>query len=187
MGVSGRGLSWVMTDALPLPAGVGVALVTMFGDDGRPDVAATVERARGGVALGLSSVLVAGTTGEAWRLSPQDRISLASAVKDALPTTPVIVGTGARSAAEGLETTAKVAAGSVADALLVLSPGDAEPAPFYGALRREVGDVAVLAYHNPAVSHPGIDAAVVPDLDVDGIKEYPRHQPAPLPRRQHRR
>ena len=156
---------------LPLPAGVGVALVTMFTPDGAVDVEATVRRARACVALGITSVLVAGTTGEAFRLSVADRVALAAAVREALPHIPVIVGTGNPEAARGIELTAAVAAAGVGDAFLVLVPGDAEPAGFYRQVRQAAGSTSVLAYHYPAVSPPGVEASVVPDLDVDGIKD----------------
>lgn len=156
---------------MPLPSGVGVALVTFFAEDGSPDVPATVARAEACVARGVSSVLVAGTTGEAWRLTPGHRIELAAALRQALPGVPVLVGTGDPAAARALSTTTEVAAAGVADALLVLSPGDLASRDFYPAVRREARGVQVLAYHNPAVSAPGVDAAEVPDLGVDGIKD----------------
>lgn len=156
---------------LPLPSGVGVALVTMFSGDHEVDVGATVERAQVCVSLGVTSVLVAGTTGEAFRLSAGDRVALARAMKEALPEIPVIVGTGDPSGQRGLETTAEVGASGVADALLVLAPGDVELKEFYAAVRREAGAVPVLAYHFPLVSPPGIETSDVPALGVDGIKD----------------
>lgn len=158
-------------ERLPLPAGVGVALVTMFAGDGTVDVPATVARAEACAALGLSSVLVAGTTGEAFRLTAEDRIALATAVKAALPRTPVIVGTGNPHAAQGLEITAAVAAAGVGDALLVLAPGDADPVAFYGNARSAAAGAPLLAYHFPSVSPPGLETSVVPALGVDGIKD----------------
>ena len=158
-------------ERLPLPAGVGVALVTMFTPEGTVDVGATVHRAEACAAGGVSSVLVAGTTGEAHRLSVADRVDLTTAVKEALPRIPVIVGTGNPEAARGIELTAAVAAAGVGDAFLVLVPGDAEPAGFYRQVRQAAGSTPVLAYHYPAVSPPGVETAAVPALDVDGIKD----------------
>lgn len=155
----------------PLPSGVGVALVTFFDDDGIPDVATTVARARACVERGVSSVLVAGTTGEAWRLTPGHRIALAAALSDALPEIPIVVGTGDPSASRALATTTEVAEAAIADALLVLSAGDLAPFDFYAAVRRAAPGVPVLAYHNPAVSAPGIETSKVPDLPVEGIKD----------------
>lgn len=156
---------------MSLPSGVGVALVTVFDDGGTPDVAATVARARACVARGVSGILVAGTTGEAWRLTPGHRIEVASAVKDALPEIPVVVGTGDPAAARAFAITAEVAETGVADALLVLSPGDLAAGEFYSAVARDARGIPVLAYHNPAMSAPGVDATEVPALGVDGIKD----------------
>lgn len=160
----------------PIPSGVGVALVTIFGSDGRPDISATVRRAGACVEHGMTSVLLAGTTGEAWRLSAGERVELAAAVKLELPSVCVVVGTGDPKAARGLETTAHVAAAGVADALLVLSPGDlaagtAALVDFYGEARKAAAGTPVLAYHNPPVSPPGIETSDVPLLGVDGIKD----------------
>lgn len=155
----------------PLPSGVGVALVTIFDDAGGVDVAATVARAEACAAPGLSSVLVSGTTGEAFRLSAEDRVALATAVKSALPDTAVLVGTGDPQAARALEITAAVGAAGVGDALLVLAPGDADPVAFYAEARAAAAGTPVLAYHFPMVSPPGLETSVVPDLGVEGIKD----------------
>lgn len=162
-----------MPTPLPLPAGVGVALVTMFGEDdrGAPDVDATAARARACVARGVSSVLVAGTTGEAPRLSAKDRVTLATAVKDAVGDVPVIVGTGDRTERAALDTTATVAEAAVADALLVFVPTDCDPLAFFSRVRDEAGQLPVLAYHNPAIASRSLDTAMLPALGVAGIKD----------------
>src|SRR5437868_8197426 len=87
--------------AQPLFSGVGVALVTLFGDDGCLDAAATAEHAARLVELGIRAVVVAGTTGEAASLAPEERRELLSTVRKAVPQesgVPVIAGTGAPSA-----------------------------------------------------------------------------------------
>lgn len=156
---------------VPLPSGVGVALVTFFDDGGAVDAKATAERARRCVELGVSSVLVSGTTGEAARLSVDDRVELAAAVKDAAPGTPVIVGTGRPDAASALEATARVAAEADADAVLVFCPEDADPLSFYRAVREEAGGLHVLAYHNPGLASRSLDTEALPSLDTDGVKD----------------
>ena len=160
-----------MTTRLSLPVGVGVALVTMFDDRGVPDPGATAARARACVALGVSSVLVAGTTGEAARLRADDRLLLAEAVKGAVTSVPVIVGTGASDELTALEWTGKVAAAGVADSLLVFAPTDREPAGFFDRVRDASSGVPVLAYHNPALVSRSLDTASFPSLDVDGVKD----------------
>ncbi|MGH9136635.1 MAG: dihydrodipicolinate synthase family protein, partial [Acidimicrobiales bacterium] len=49
--------------------GVGVALVTLFDDDGHVDAPATADLAARIVDTGVSAVVVAGTTGEAAALT----------------------------------------------------------------------------------------------------------------------
>jgi 4-hydroxy-tetrahydrodipicolinate synthase len=156
---------------LPLPAGVGVALVTIFDDDSRVDAEATAERAVACVEAGVTSVLLAGTTGEAHRLDAADRLTLAEACRIRLPDTPLLVGTGDPSAERALQLTASVAEGETADALVVLCPGDTPAGDFYRAARQVAADTPLLAYHFPAVSPPGIDAGEVASLPVDGIKD----------------
>lgn len=159
-----------MVDSVALPVGVGVALVTMFDGDS-PDATATAERAQACVARGVSSVLVAGTTGEAARLDARARLLLVQAVKDAVGDVPVIVGTGHPSGEVALETTAKVAAAGVADALLVYVPEELDAVAFYARVRDEAGSVPLLAYHNPAIPSRSLETALIPTLDVDGVKD----------------
>jgi 4-hydroxy-tetrahydrodipicolinate synthase len=154
-----------------LPTGVGVALVTMFNARGEVDAAATTERAVRCVERGMSSILAAGTTGEAWRLSADDRLAIATAIKDALPATPLFVGTGDREAKRALELTTAVAEAKVADAVAVLCPGDMPARSFYDAAREAAPEAVLLAYHFPSVSPPGIPVGDVGSLPVDGIKD----------------
>src|SRR5260370_5265266 len=56
--------------------GVGVALLTMFGDDGAVDPGSTGDLAADLVERGMRAVLVAGTTGEAPTLADADRCAL---------------------------------------------------------------------------------------------------------------
>lgn len=157
--------------AAPLPSGVGVALVTVFDDGGEVDVKATAERALRCVELGISSVLVSGTTGEASRLSVDDRVALAVAVRDSAPGIPVIVGVGHPTAEASLEAAARVAVETRADAILVYCPKDAEPASFFRAARNEARGRRVLAYHNPALPVRALGTGELPSLDVDGVKD----------------
>ena len=155
-----------------LPTGVGVALVTVFSSGDEPDLAATAARARACVDLGVTSVLVAGTTGEAQRLSAGDRLRLAEAVRGAAGEVPVIVGTGDPDAGRALDTTGKVAAAGAADALLVYAPRGSDPEAFFGKVLDEAGAVPVLAYHNPGLAPAApIEPTVVPGLGVAGMKD----------------
>src|SRR5262249_56093236 len=78
--------------------GAGVALVTLFHDDGAIDPGATGKFARELVERGMRAVLVAGTTGEAPTLTNAERSALIAEIRSAIPPgVPVIAGTGAPS------------------------------------------------------------------------------------------
>lgn len=151
--------------------GVGVALVTLFDRDGDLDAGATAEHAARLVEAGVRAVVVAGSTGEAAALEPDERSALLAAVRGAVGgRVPVLAGTGAPSARQAVALSRR-AADEGADALLVLSPPRTDdPRPYYEAVAAAV-DVPVLAYHYPAVSAPGIPVDVVAELPVAGIKD----------------
>jgi 4-hydroxy-tetrahydrodipicolinate synthase len=152
--------------------GVGVALVTLFDAAGNLDAGATAEHAARLVGLGMRHLVVCGSTGEAWALTPEERVRLIREVRAAVPASvPVIAGTGAPSAAEAVRLTADARAAG-ADTLLVLSPpGSQELVEYYARVVEAAGDLPVLAYHFPTVSAPGIPLEVLPDLPVAGIKD----------------
>jgi 4-hydroxy-tetrahydrodipicolinate synthase len=154
-----------------LPSGIGVALVTLFDHDGVPDALATAARARRCVELGVSSVLVAGTTGEAARLSVRDRLVLAAAVKCAVPQVPIIVGTGHPDTARALEATASVVKEATVDAVLAFCPKGEDPKRFFRALRDVVPTTPLLAYHNPALEAEPLGTAELASFEVDGVKD----------------
>jgi len=152
--------------------GVGVALVTLFTDDGAVDVKATAAHAARLAGLGVRAVVVAGTTGEAATLDRSERRALVAGVRGAVSRKiPVIAGTGAPSARQAVRLTVDaVEAG--ADAVLTLSPpGSADLDEYYGAVRAAAGDAPVLGYHFPAVSPPGIGVGRLGDLPIDGLKD----------------
>lgn len=151
--------------------GVGVALVTLFHEDGSLDAPASATLATELVALGVQAVLVAGSTGEAAALSPPERLALLDAVRAAVTTVPVIAGTGAPSARQAIELTAG-AVDHGADAVLAVSPaGAADPRAYYDQLAKVVGAMPLLAYHVPFVSAPGIPVEMLPDIPASGCKD----------------
>lgn len=158
----------------PLFTGVGVALVTIFGEDLELDAAATSDLASQLVELGVKAVVVGGTTGEASSLDPEERTELLVAVRKAIPEgsgVPVIAGTGAPSARQAVRYTQAARDGG-ADAVLALSPpGAAEPQRYYAAVAEAAGTVPVFAYHYPNVSAPGIPLAALAELPVSGLKD----------------
>jgi 4-hydroxy-tetrahydrodipicolinate synthase len=158
--------------ASALAPGVGVALVTLFDADGELDAPATANLATQLVAAGVRSVLVAGTTGEAGALSTEERTSLVTAVRDAMPAdVPLLAGSGAPSARQAIELTRAVLDAG-ADAVLVLSPpGNADPRRYYEQVAEAAGESPVFAYHFPFMSGPGIPVDVLAELPVAGVKD----------------
>lgn len=152
--------------------GVGVALVTLFDDDLGVDARATASLAAHIVEAGVRAVVVAGTTGEAQALEPNERADLIDAVIEAVRPlgAAVVAGTGAtsRRAAVAL-TTAAVDHG--VDAVLTLSPPGGDVRAYYAAVADAAGSVPVLAYHYPAVSPPGIPLVALAELPVAGCKD----------------
>jgi 4-hydroxy-tetrahydrodipicolinate synthase len=152
--------------------GVGVALVTLFEESGAVHDRATADLAARLVELGVRAVVVAGSTGEAATLDAAERRTLLAAVRSAVPAaTPVIAGVGAPTGRQAAAfTTDAIAAG--ADAVLALSPPRVpDPRSYYETLAKAAGDVPLLAYHFPAVSSPGIDVDLLPELPIAGIKD----------------
>jgi 4-hydroxy-tetrahydrodipicolinate synthase len=156
----------------PLFTGVGVALVTLFDDDGELDAKATAEHAATLVELGMRAVVVAGSTGEAASLTEAERTALLEEVRRAVPSgTPVLAGTGAPSRRQAAALT-RAAVEHGADGMLVLSPPGAADLPrYYGAVAAVAGEVPVLAYHYPRTSPPGIPVELLPQLPVQGVKD----------------
>jgi 4-hydroxy-tetrahydrodipicolinate synthase len=156
----------------PVFRGVGVALVTLFDEDGEIDAAATASHAARLVEAGIQGVLVSGSTGEAPALSAEERVLLLEAVRDAVPDAiPVLAGTGAASARQAAALTLS-ASEHGADAVLVLSPPRvADPSTYYDVVVRSAANLPVLAYHYPTASEPGIPVDVLPKLPVAGLKD----------------
>ncbi|MGH9105084.1 MAG: dihydrodipicolinate synthase family protein [Acidimicrobiales bacterium] len=158
----------------PVFKGVGVALVTLFGQDGQLDAPATAELAGRLAQLGVKAVLVAGTTGEAAALEMGERSEILAAVRKVLPDSgevALLAGTGAPWGGQAARLTA-AAVDAGADAVLALSPlGAVDPRPYYDKVARAAGGVPVLAYHLPTVSPPGVAVDVLADLPVAGLKD----------------
>lgn len=152
-------------------SGVGVALVTLFDASGEVDAEATAAHAARLVELGMSALIVAGTTGEPMALERQERVALIEAVRRVADGRPVIAGTGDRTVMQATQLT-RDAIDAGADAVLALSP----PAPvdvpaYYRAVVAEAGDTPVLAYHFPRISSPGIEPGALDGLGVVGVKD----------------
>jgi 4-hydroxy-tetrahydrodipicolinate synthase len=152
--------------------GVGVALATLFDVDGAVDAEATGAHAARLVDLGVAAVVVAGTTGEAAALERQERAEVLSTVRAAVDgRVPVLAGTGAASASQAADLTARARDGG-ADAVLVLSPPHTvDPRPYYARVAQAADDLPVLAYHFPKVSPPGLPVDMIDALPIAGCKD----------------
>lgn len=151
--------------------GVGVALLTLFTDDGSLDADASADLAAQLVGLGVRGVVVAGSTGEAATLDRGERVELLRAVRKAVPETPIVAGAGAPSARQAIAFT-RDACEEGADAVLALSPpGSVDVRRYYDLVRAAAGDVPLLAYHFPSFSPPGIPLDVLASLPVAGCKD----------------
>jgi 4-hydroxy-tetrahydrodipicolinate synthase len=156
-------------------SGLGVALITLFGERGEVAAEATAEHAARVVELGVRLVLVCGSTGEATSLTPDERSRLIGSVRSILPdSVPVLAGTGAENAHAAVELTV-AAREAGADAILALSPpGSERLVHYYTAVVEAAGALPVLAYHFPTISAPGIPLDVLPKLPVAGLKDSSR-------------
>lgn len=151
--------------------GVGVALATFFDEAGEVDYAATGEHAARLAGLGMRGIVVAGSTGEVDALTDDERVRLFTSVREAVPETPMVAGTGGTSTRQARALTA-AAVGCGADAVIARSPrGVADPSGYYQAVAEAAGSVPVLAYHFPAVASPGISLDVLERLPVGGCKD----------------
>jgi 4-hydroxy-tetrahydrodipicolinate synthase len=160
----------------PKPAslfsGVGVALVTLFGEDGEIDPGSTGKLAASLAGRGMAAVLVNGTTGEAGTLTGPERTALIEAVRAAVPAAvPVIAGTGAPSLRQAAALTrAAVTAG--ADAVLTWCPPRcADLASYFAAIGEAAAGRPVLGYHNPFITCADIPVDTLATLPVTGLKD----------------
>jgi 4-hydroxy-tetrahydrodipicolinate synthase len=152
--------------------GAGVALLTLFHNDGSIDPGASGELARELVERGMRAVLVAGTTGEAATLTNAERSALIGAIRGAVPAgVPVIAGTGAPSIRQAAGLTGEaIAAG--ADAVLAWAPpGGLDTPGYFKAVAGAARGRPVLAYHFPRVYPPGIPVSALAGLPVAGQKD----------------
>ena len=162
--------------ATPAPAtlfsGVGVALVTLFDEDGEIDAGSTGKLAASLAGRGMAAVLVNGTTGEAGTLTGPERTELVEAVRAAVPAAvPVIAGTGAPSLRQAaVLTRAAVTAG--ADAVLTWCPPRcADLAGYFLAIGEAAAGRPVLAYHNPFIACADLPVDSLATLPVTGVKD----------------
>lgn len=133
------------------------------------------------LAEGLAGVVVAGSTGEAPLLDPDEVRRLVAAARAVVPAERwLIAGTGAEATRQAIALSRAVAADG-ADAVLVRAPGYFGPtlgAPALRAYFRDVADaspVPVIVYNIPKYTHLSLPAALVAELaehaNIVGIKD----------------
>src|SRR6478609_3165896 len=119
----------------PLFRGVGVALVTLFDDDGRLLIEQTVEHAGDLVDRGVQAVVVSGSTGESWALDVDERLELCAAMSRALDgRVPTIVGAGHLDASDAARLAGAGGEAGAAAVLALSPPGEDDVRPHYEAL-----------------------------------------------------
>jgi 4-hydroxy-tetrahydrodipicolinate synthase len=152
--------------------GVAVALLSLFDDDERLLVAETADHAAALAAEGVRAIVVAGSTGEPWFLTAQERVALTEATRAAVPDdVPVVAGTGHPDTAEAVRLT-RAAREAGADAVIAISPqGRDDPSEYYEAVAEAAGPLPVLAYHFPLVSSPGVPVELLGRLPIAGVKD----------------
>jgi 4-hydroxy-tetrahydrodipicolinate synthase len=157
----------------PLFTGVGVALVTLFHEDGSLDAAATAAHAVTLVELGVKAIVLAGSTGEASALDAGERVELIATVGKELQGSgvPLIAGTGAPSARQAAALTEQACDAGAAGVLVLSPPGSRDLEGYYQQVRSKAGATPLLGYHFPTTSAPGIPLERLPQLPVDGCKD----------------
>jgi 4-hydroxy-tetrahydrodipicolinate synthase len=135
-------------------------------------VAETADHAAGLAAEGVQAVVTAGSTGEPWFLTAEERAALTEATRTAVPDhVPVIAGTGHPHAEEAIRLT-RAARDSGADAVMAIPPGGRDdPTAYYEAIAKAAAPLPVIAYHFPLVSSPGIPVELLGRLPIAGVKD----------------
>jgi 4-hydroxy-2-oxoglutarate aldolase len=132
-------------------------------------------------AAGLDGLLVAGSTGEAPLLDPEEQRALVAATRSALPTGKyLIVGTGAEATRQAIALS-RAAGNEGADAVVVRPPayfGAVSPPAAILAYFRAVADaspVPVLVYNMPKFTHVAIAPDLIAELsthpNIAGVKD----------------
>jgi len=154
------------------------AMVTPMRPDGAVDLERAGELARRLVSQGTDSVVVCGTTGESPTLSHDEKLRLFQAVRQAVPGTPVVAGTGSNCTRSTIEFSRHARDYGV-DALLVVAPYYNKPPQegLYAHFKAvaEAVDLPILVYNIPGRTGVEISPAVLARLaeipNVVGVKQ----------------
>lgn len=151
-------------------SGVFAPITTPFDAHGDVAVAPYAENVARLAAAGLDGFLVAGSTGEAPLLDPDEYRVLVAATRHALPPgKTLLVGTGAEATRQAIALS-RSAADEGADAVVVRAPsyfGPVSPPETLVGYYRAVADaspIPVLVYNMPKFTHVSISTAVLAQL-----------------------
>jgi len=161
-----------MTDETrAIAPGAGAALITLFGESGRLLEAETAQHAQQLVDHGARSILVAGTAGEFWSLSDEERVALIGAVRRQLPAGVPVIGHVGGVPADRAAALARAATAEGADAVVALPLGieDGQLPAYYEGICDAAG-VPTIAYHLPQAG-ANIPLDVLRDLGVAATKD----------------
>ncbi len=155
--------------------------VTPFGRRGRMDLSRFRANLRRYVETGLAGIVVAGSTGEAPYLTPDERLRLLALARRVVPQSQLLIaGTGLESTRETISLS-RAAVGRGADALLVITPSYFKSRMDSAALEAHYREVAekvtrpVILYHIPQFTGIRMDPAAIGRIsrqdNMAGIKE----------------
>ncbi len=162
-------------------SGIMVPAVTTFDASGELDRTAFVANLREHLALGMSGILVSGSSGEAALLDDNERGALIAWARRELPTDKwLLAGVGAESTRQTIART-RVAHAEGADAVLVVAPhyylkrtNDAALRAHYNAVA-DASPLPIMLYNIPAYAHLVLSPAFVQEMakhpNVIGMKD----------------
>ncbi len=154
------------------------AMVTPMGPEGEVDFERAGELACRLVAQGTDSVVVCGTTGESPTLSHDEKLRLFQVVRQAIPGTPLVAGTGSNCTRSTVEFSKKAQDCGV-DALLVVAPYYNKPPQegLYAHFKAvaEAVDLPIVVYNIPGRTgveiSPGVLARLAEIPNVVAVKQ----------------
>jgi 4-hydroxy-tetrahydrodipicolinate synthase len=150
--------------------GVGVALVTLFDDERKLDIPATVEHAAKLVDLGVKAVLVSGTTGEFKVLTDSERNALLLGIVEEIHGKVIVIAGIGASSTDGACRLAEAAVTAGADCVLS-TPGSDDITRHYKKVKDAAGELPILAYHWPSRYPPGVEVNDLNSLPIVGCKD----------------
>lgn len=150
--------------------GTGVALLTLFDDDGRVLPETTSDLAQQLQADGITAFLIAGTCGEFFLLEDHERIELVARVRADLPSTSTVIAHVGGVPGGRAEALARGAVSAGADAVIALPLDVDDRHRYYDGIVASVPGTPVMAYHLPQVG-ASIDIDVLASLGVSAVKD----------------